>query len=399
MTGLTEAFVLIGAILLAGLAVDFLGRKTSLPRVTLLLLFGFLIGPSGLDIFTHAYAKWFPLFTDMALLLVGFLLGGRLTLHGFRQHGRFVLTISLVEASTTAIVVLSGLLLLGAPTDMALLLAGIATATAPAATLDVVHELKARGELTRTVLGVVAIDDAWGLIIFSLMLTAAGFVAASDASMQPLLDGAWEVIGALMIGIVIGIPAAFLTGRIRPGEPTLVEAIGVIFLCGGIALALGVSLLLAIMTTGATVANLARHHVRPFHEIEHIEWPFMIMFFVLAGASLHLDILLKIGVIGTAYILLRTAGKMSGAWLGATVSHASEPLRRWTGMALMPQAGVALGMALIAYQRFPESGAMVLSVVIGAVVIFELFGPIATRFALVKAGEVKKHARIRARKE
>jgi len=398
MTGLTEAFILIGAILLAGLAVDFLGRKTSLPRVTLLLLFGFMIGPSGLDIFTHAYAKWFPLFTDMALLLVGFLLGGRLTLHGFRQHGRFVITISLVESSLTAIAVLSGLLLLGAPPELALLLAGIATATAPAATLDVVHELKARGELTRTVLGVVAIDDAWGLIIFSLMLTAAGFVTASGNAVEPLLDGAWEIVGALMIGIVIGIPAAFLTGRIQPGEPTLVEAIGVIFLCGGISLALGVSLLLAIMATGATIANLARHHIRPFHEIEHIEWPFMIMFFVLAGASLHLEILLQIGAVGVAYILLRAAGKMTGAWIGATLCRAPEPLRRWTGMALMPQAGVALGMALIAHQRFPESGAMVLSIAIGAVVLFELFGPIATRFALIRAGEVKEHFRIRSRK-
>jgi Kef-type K+ transport system membrane component KefB len=387
MGSLTDFFVLIGAILLLGLATDYLGRKTRLPRVTLLLLFGFLIGPSGFSFLTDVHQAWFPLATDIALLMIGFLLGGLLSKRNLRKLGRQVFSISLVAALMPGVVVFLGLLLLGTNLEVAFLLAGIATSTAPAATIDVVHEMKAKGRFTQTLLGVVALDDAWGLIIFSFMLIAAGFYAGDTAMIPLLLSGTWEIVGAVLVGVGLGIPAALLTGRIRSGEPTLVEAIGVIFLCGGISLALGVSLLLAVMVMGATIVNLAKHHKRPFHAIEHIEWPFMILFFVLAGASLHMDALLQIGPVGIAYVLFRCMGKLSGAWLGAVISNAPDILRNWIGIALMPQAGVALGMALIASQRFPETGAFVLSIIIGAVVVFELFGPILTRMALLRSGE------------
>jgi Kef-type K+ transport system membrane component KefB len=387
MANLTDFFVLIGAILLLSLATDYLGRKTRLPRVTLLLLFGFLIGPSGLNFLTDIHQAWFPLATDIALLMIGFLLGGQLSKHNLQKLGRQVFSISLVAALMPGVMVLLGLLLLGINPEVSFLLAGIATATAPAATIDVVHEMKARGRFTQTLLGVVALDDAWGLIIFSLMLIAAGFYAGDTAIIPLLLAGAWEIAGAVLVGVGLGIPAAFLTGRIRSGEPTLVEAIGVIFLCGGVSIALGVSLLLAVMAMGATIVNLAKHHKRPFHAIEHIEWPFMILFFVLAGASFHIDALLQMGIVGIAYVLFRCIGKLSGAWLGAVISNAPDAIRNWIGIALMPQAGVALGMALIASQRFPDTGAFVLNVVIGAVVVFELFGPILTRMALLRSGE------------
>ncbi len=394
MANLTDFFVLIGAILLLSLATDYLGQKTRLPRVTLLLLFGFLIGPSGLHFLTDFHQAWFPLATDIALLMIGFVLGSQLSRRNLQKLGRMIFSISLVESSLTAIIVLLGLLLLGTKPEIAFILAGIATATAPAATSAVVNEMKARGAFTQTLLGIVAIVDAWGLIIFSLMLIAAGIFAGDTAATPQLLVGAWEIVGAVLVGVGLGIPAAFLTGRIRSGEPTLVEAIGLVFLCGGVSIALGVSLFLTVMVLGATVANLAKHHKRPFHAIEHIEWPFMILFFVLAGASLHLDALFQMGIVGLAYIVFRCMGKLSGAWLGAVISNAPDTIRNWIGIALMPQAGVALGMALIASQRFPESGAFVMSVVISAVVVFELFGPILTRMALLRSGEATDLSQI-----
>ena len=181
-----------------------------------------------------------------------------------------------------------GLLTLGA-----LFLLGLATATAPAATSDVVHEVRADGKFTRTLLGIVAIDDAIGLIFFSLMLA-----------------------------------------------------------------------------------------------IENIEWPFMILFFVLAGSSLHLGSLSRIGIIGSAYVILRVVGRLAGAWAGGKISHVDPLLNRWMGVALMPQAGVALGMALVATQRFPELADTILPIVIGATVLFELIGPVLTRKALTSVGEV-----------
>jgi Kef-type K+ transport system membrane component KefB len=249
--------------------------------------------------------------------------------------------------------------------------------------------MKAEGVFTRTLLSIVAIDDAWGLMIFSIMLTLAGLYAGDAMSTAQLLAGVWDIAGAFVVGIGLGIPAAFLASRIRSGEATLVEAIGATLLCGGISLAVDVSLLLAVMVMGATIANLSRPHIRIFHEVEQIAWPFMIMFFVFAGASLHVDVLFQIGFVGVAYIVLRIVGKIVGAWLGAVISSAPDSLRKWTGIAMMPQAGVALGMALIADQRFPEFGNIVLTVVIGAVVAFELFGPIMTRIALLRSGEVE----------
>ena len=306
-----------------------------------------------------------------------------------RRYGRLVLWISIASVVATAGVMLVGLLLIGVRLDIALLLAGIAPATAPAATADVVHEVRAHGRFSRTLLGIVAVDDAWGLILFSLMLTGAHGCGEQGSNAVSLMAGAWELGGALLLGIGLGIPMAYLTGRLQPGEPTLVEALGLVFLCGGIAIWLDVSFILASMVLGGVVANLARHHTRPFHAIEGIEWPFMILFFVLAGASLHIHALYHVGLIGFAYVILRVIGRVLGAWVGGVISRGGPLVRRWMGMALMPQAGVALGMALVATERCPNVGEIVLTVVIGATVVFELIGPVMTRIALVRAGEVQ----------
>jgi Kef-type K+ transport system membrane component KefB len=389
MNDVATTLLTLGVLFLLGLVTDALGRRTPLPRVTLLLIFGFLIGPSAFDLLPALGAKWFHVIADIALVMVGFLLGGKLTIPSMRRHGRLVLWISIASVVATAAVMLVGLLLIGVRLDIALLLAGIAPATAPAATADVVHEVRAHGRFSRTLLGIVAVDDAWGLILFSLMLTGAHGCGEQGSNAVSLMAGAWELGGALLLGIGLGIPMAYLTGRIQAGEPTLVEALGLVFLCGGIAIWLDVSFILASMVLGGVVANLGRHHTRPFHAIEGIEWPFMILFFVLAGASLHVDALYHVGLIGSAYVILRVIGRFLGAWMGGVISRAGPLVRRWMGMALMPQAGVALGMALVATERCPNVGDIILTVIIAATVVFELIGPVLTRIALVHAGEVR----------
>jgi len=389
MQDTAKALITIGALLLLGLLTDALGRRTKLPRVTLLLIFGFLIGPAGLDFLNPSNGKWFSLITDMALVMIGFLLGEKLTLSSLRHHGGFVLWLSVAEVVGTALVVFIGLLVIRVPLDVALLLAGIAPATDPAASTDVVHETRAHGVFTNTLLGIVAVDDAWGLMVFSLMLTATQAVTGQGDIIEPLLIGAWELGGALLIGICLGIPMAFITGRVRPGEPTLVEALGVVFLCGGIAIWLEVSFLLASMVLGCVVSNLARHHTRPFHAIERIDWPFMILFFVLAGASLDAKALYQVGIMGAVYVILRGIGRLIGAWAGAAVSDADPSMGRWMGLALMPQAGVALGMALVAVHHRPDLNEVIMPVVIASTVLFELVGPVLTRSALIHVGEAR----------
>ncbi len=378
----------VGGLLLLGLVADEVGHRARLPRVTLLVLFGIAAGPSGFDLLPRQFLATYELLASIALTMVAFLLGGTLSAATLRRHGRQIIVISLVVVVTTVLITGLGLWLLGAAAPLALLLAGIATATDPSATRDVVRQLRARGPFTDTLLGIVAIDDAWGLILFSLMLVAAK-AAVGDGSLATLGTGLWEVGGALAIGAGIGLPAAYLTGRIRHGEPMQSEAIGVVFICAGLSIWAGVSFLLAGMVTGAIVVNLAKHHKRAFHEIEHIEWPFMLIFFTLAGASLKLDGLAEIGAIGFAFIALRLASRCIGGLIGGKLAGVEPAHSNWIGVALMPQAGVALGMALMAGNHFGQLKETLLAIAIGTTVIFEVFGPILTQWALRSVGESK----------
>jgi Kef-type K+ transport system membrane component KefB len=371
----------IGALLLGGLAMDELGRRTRLPRVTLLVLFGIVIGPSGLDLLPQTIQDWYPLVTVMALVMVAFLLGGRLTRKMLAANGNQMLSVSIAAVLVTAACVGFGLWLIGVDPILCLVLAGISTATAPAATRDVVRRSGAKGPFSELLLGIVAIDDAWGLILFSLLL-ALGLAVLGHSPQVALMTGAQELGGALLVGMLVGFPAAFLTGRLKPGEPSQAEALGVVFLCGGLSLALGASFLLAAMIAGLIVANFAQHHTRAFHEIEYIEWPFMVLFFVLAGASMELAALQGVGLIGAAYLLLRVVGRIAGGWLGGRATGMRPDYRRWIGVALMPQAGVALGMALIAAHSFPLLREQILAAAVGTTILFELAGPLATQWAL-----------------
>lgn len=387
--GISEILITFGGLFLIGLLADLAGRNTPLPRVTLLLLTGFVIGPTVLDWLPEFTVTWFPVLTEIALAMIGFLLGEKLTRHRLRRMGRQVLAMSAGVVLLSALLVFAALSLAGASTEIALLLAGIATATAPAATVDVVNEYRARGRFTDTLLGIVAIDDAWGLLLFSLLLAMAQAVSGQGGGLQVLSTGAWEIAGALLLGAGLGVPTAYVTGRIRPGEPSQAEALGVVLLCAGLAVWFEVSSILAAMVLGAVVANLAKHHDRPFHAIMGIEWPFLILFFLLAGASLHLGALADAGVLGLVYIAMRVIGRILGTNLGGRIGGTDESTRRWIGLALLPQAGVAIGMALLASQRFPELRDTILAVVLGSAVIFELIGPVLTRYVLKRMGEIR----------
>jgi Kef-type K+ transport system membrane component KefB len=383
---LVTVFLSLGALFLLGLLADLLGRRTPLPRVTLLIVAGLLIGPSGLDLLPVVVQEWFAPIGAIALTMVGFLLGGHLTRARLARNGRYVLYFSATVVLGAVTVMALGLAAIGVPVATALLFAGMSTATAPAAVADVVDESEASGPFTDTLLGTVAVDDAWGLVVFSMLLASAGALAVGSTG-DVLIVGVQELLGAVLLGVAAGLPMAMLTGRMRPGRPALVEGLGFLFLGLGLALWLEVSFLLTGIVMGTVVANLAKHHERPFHEIEGVEGPFMILFFLLAGASLHLESLVAVGVLGPAYILLRTVGRLVSSRLAARMSGAPAGWGRWMGPALLPQAGVAIGMALVVLDRFPELGDTILPVMIGSTVVFELVGPVLTRLALVRLGE------------
>lgn len=377
--------ITLGVIFLAGLAADTIGRRTRLPRVTLLLICGMAVGGAGLDLIPADLRALYDILSVTALTMVAFLLGNALTVDTLQRHGRAILAVSIMVVIATVILVAGGLWLLGLPAPVALLLGAIATATDPAATQDALRQSGAHGPFADRVRGIVAIDDAWGLLAFSLaMVVAAGMGSAVD--MSHLGRALWEIGGALGLGLVIGLPAAHLTGRLAPGEPQLTEALGVVFLTAGLALVAEVSFLLAGMAAGAVIANRAHHHERAFHEIEHIQWPFMILFFVLAGASLDIGQIATLGTVVVGYVALRITGRLAGGWIGGTVAKAPPAHRAWYGVALLPQAGVAVGMALIAAREFPAQADLILGLTIATTVIFEVIGPLATLLAARRAG-------------
>jgi len=383
--------IVIGLLLLLGLLTDATGRLTKLPRVTLLFIFGFLLGPGALNLLPAATQEWFGLIASIALLLIGFSLGGKMTLSTLRKNGRTVLYVSTSVVLFSVFIVAGGLVLIGATLTLALVLAGIATATDPAATLDVIDETNASGQFTDTLVGVVSIDDAWGLIVFSALLAAAGLLQGEQGSVLLVFGAVWELLGAISLGLILGFPMAYMSSRLPAGKTLLLEVLGMVLLCGGLAMYLEVSYLLSTMVLGMVVANFAEHQERSFYEIEEIEWPFMILFFVLTGASLELDSLASVSSLAVAFIVLRTLARAAGAIPGAILAGSHESVKHWIGLGLLPQAGVAVGMALIAANEFPEIAETVIQVVVVATIVFEIIGPLVTRFCLERVGDTHRN--------
>ncbi len=387
MSGAGLTLAVFGGLLVVGLLAEWTATRLPIPRVSALIVLGVAVAPIGLELLPAAREQWFPIVSAVALVMVGFLIGGEFTSDRLRELGVRSAVVSLVESLGTALVVAAGLLAVGVELRLAFPLAGVAAATAPAAVAAVVQESDREGPFSRLLLAIVALDDAVGLVVFSLMLAVVGLVVGGDGSGGDAVTGALrELGGGVALGVGLGVPAAYLTGRLRPGRPVLEEALGLVLLCAGLGMWLEVSYLLAAVVMGAVVANLAAHHERPFREIEGVEWPFLVVFFLLAGASLELAALSSVGWIGAGYVVLRTLGKVTGAGLGVTAVGGERQHARWLGVALLPQAGVALGLALLADQQLPEVGGDVLAIVVGATVVFELIGPFGTRTALKRAG-------------
>jgi Kef-type K+ transport system membrane component KefB len=384
LNGTYEFLITMGGLLLLGLATDMLGKRTSLPRVSLLIVFGAIIGPSALDLVPAFFLNQFQIVAQMALVMVGFLLGSKFTRESIAENGRAILSVSIIGAVVTGIAVLTGLLIFGVDLSLAIILACIATATDGIATVDVILETETDSPFSRLLYACVALDDGWGLIMFSIGLALVTAITAPEGDISPWVFTFHELGGAIMLGIVIGLPASYLTGHIKAGQPMRSEALGLVFLCGGLALWLEVSFLIATMVMGMMIANFAKHHEYPFNEIEGMEWPVLSIFFVLAGASLEFVSLKTIGILGLAYIGWRIVGKILGGWIGGTLGKCPPLVRRWLGLAMLPHAGAALGMALVASEYFPEYGDVLLSVIICATIVFEIVGPILSRLALLR---------------
>lgn len=383
----------LGFILLAGLLAGKLIRQVKIPMVTAYLLLGIIVGPAALNLVSEGILSSSGLISNIVLGLIAFSIGQNFALERFRKIGRPVIWISILEASGAwFLVTVAFLVLLRQPFYIALLFGAISSATAPAATMMVVREYKAKGSFTDTLLGIVAIDDAWCLIIFALSFAVVRAFAAHMVSnifiFKVILYSLLEIVGAFILGGILALVLSYLSRFVTTPSDLLIYTLGFIFLNTGLALYLNFSVLLASMFMAAVLVNVHKVSFKFFEVLRGIDSPLYLLFFVLVGANLEIGLLKNLGFLGLGYIVFRSLGKIGGAYLGGIMASVPARIKNYMGLALLPQAGVALGVALIAKAEFPQIGGMIFTTIIATTVIYEIIGPVCTRFSLKKAGEI-----------
>jgi len=382
-----------GIVLLTGFLAAKLLRKVRFPAVTAYLLLGVLIGPAVFNLVSSRVLQTSGLISNIVLSIIAFSLGQNFSRESFSKIGKSVICISVLEAAGASVFVTFAFLgLLKQPLYSALLFGAIASATAPAATVMVIREYKARGTLTDTLLGVVAIDDAWCLIIFAVSL------AVAKALVKPLTNNLFvaesflhallEIGGAFALGASISLVLSYFSRYVTTEADLLIYTLGFILLTTGIALYFHLSVLLSNMFLGMVLVNINKTSFKFFDILRTVDSPLYLCFFVLAGANLEMALLGKLGLVGITYVLFRIVGKLTGAYFGGHLSKAAAPVRKYLGFGLVPQAGVALGVALIAKTEFPEVGGMLFTAIVATTIVYEIIGPFCTKFALSRAGEI-----------
>ncbi len=392
------------AILLAvGLLVAKLCQLVRLPSVTGFIVAGLVLGPSCFGILTvDTVGHQLDHFTQIALMLIAFGIGEHIELRRLGQVARDVGYIAVVQAVAAFVLVMLATfvtsLLVGRGEAgvldrfvLALLLGAVSVATAPAAVLHVVRETGARGVLTSTLMAVVAVDDGIAIMIFGMALAAAHqLVGQGDVSPLAAVAGSLVEIGcSLGMGLLMGLSIDGILHKLHNRSEMLTGGLALLLLGGEVTRLLHLSPLLAGMVAGFTIINRAERDVRLFRAINNFEPPVYVLFFTLAGVHLDLSALQLAGWVGLVYFVVRIAGKYLGTWLGAFWSGASLPVRRYLGLALIPQAGVAIGLIFM-ISSDPQLGkwaTVITPVVLAGVILSELVGPPLAHFCLEKAGE------------
>ncbi|MEE0681725.1 MAG: cation:proton antiporter [Candidatus Gastranaerophilaceae bacterium] len=373
-----------------GLLLSRVVKKLNLPDVTGFLIAGLIIGPYCLGVFSGESLEAVSDITAVALGFIAFSIGGEFKKENLKRVGMKAFIITVFQAMAAVILVDAALILAGFDIPLAITLGAIATATAPAATLMVVRQYKARGKMTNTLLSVVAMDDAIGLAVFSISLaiaqslTSGAVPTVNNMLLQPLI----EIVLSLLIGFAIGAIASICIRFFKSRANRLCITIASVLLGVALSNMLGLSSLLLCMSIGAAVVNLRSDAETILEGAERWTTPLFMLFFVISGAELDLTVLTSVGLLGLIYIVSRSIGKYFGAYLGARIVKSEPSIQRYLGLTLLPQAGVAIGMAQIVMSKLPEYGAQIRAVVLCATLIYELVGPVLTRIALVKSGEI-----------
>ncbi len=421
-----QFLITVSIAMMAGLLMTRFTKLFNLPAVTAYLLAGLVVGPfvlgaidlSALSIpnFTHlgfSHADFetpaFEIVSQVALGFIAFAIGNEFRMSELKHIGKQATVIGILQAVAAAVLVDGALIALHfampemLPLPAAIILGAIATATAPAATLMVVRQYKAKGKLTDLLLPIVALDDAVGLVIFSVSFGIAkalqsGSISIVSVLVNPLL----EVLLSLLLGFVMGYLFTVCERFFHSGSKRMALSIAFVMLTVALSMLkfeigevhIGFSSLLVCMMLGTVFCNLCDFSADIMERTDKWTAPIFVLFFVLSGAELRLDILANVWVIliGVVYILSRAAGKYFGTMGSAKLTGCDDKIQKYLGITLLPQAGVALGMSTLVIQQFSDAavGTLVRNIVLFSVLVLELVGPVLTKWALTRAGDIKE---------
>ena len=408
-----QALLSVGVALIAGLLLTRLFTRLKLPDVTAYLVAGVLIGPyalgrlgvPGLGLNTMEMVDSLSFLSDIALGFIAFAIGSEFRLTKLKEIGKQATVVGIVQSVTAAIFVDAALLILHIflgdrlPVGMAITLGAIATATAPAATLMVVRQYKAKGAVTDILLPVVALDDAVGLVVFAISFGAAQAMGSGSVNTAAiLLEPLMEIVLSLALGTLLGFLLTWVERFFNSNKNRLTLMTGCVVLTVGLCklqlhlggMTVGFSSLLTAMMLGTVFCNACPLSEDLMEKEENWTAPIYTLFFVLSGAALRFDVFADVTIvgIGIVYILMRCAGKFFGSYFSTKMTHCEPMVCKYLGITLFPQAGVALGMCMQA-ASLEGSGVLIRNIILFSVLIYELVGPALTKWALTKSGDIR----------
>ena len=387
--GAAGIILTIAVMLASGFLLTRFTKRLHLPNVTGYIIAGVIIGPWCLNLVPSQYIEQMDFVTDLALAFIAFGVGRYFKLSALKANGKNMVILTLFESLMAGVFITVSMLLLGLSLSFSLLLGAIGCATAPASTIMTIRQYKAKGPFIDTILQVVALDDAVALVAFSV---CAAFVQASSGtgavSISQVVIPVLLNIAALVMGAVSGIVLSRMINKRRSKDHSLVLACVTIMGVAGVCSSMNVSPLLACMASGTAYIN-ASGNKHLFKQLNQFTPPLLVMFFVLSGMRLSIPSLAAAGTIGVIYFLVRIAGKYAGSTVGAAVIHASPEIRRYFGLALIPQAGVSIGLAVLGQRMLPtESGLMLSTIILSSGLLYEMVGPACSKIAIKLSGSI-----------
>jgi Kef-type K+ transport system membrane component KefB len=386
----------LGVILLFALFAGHIVKFLRVPEVTGYIAAGIVAGPHVFGWITHENLQTLEVFSEVALGLILFSIGSVFEWSRLRTAGVGVATITIIESLCASALVTGGMLLAGQPWPIAVLLGAVAIETAAASTLMVMRECNSEGPFTDTLTGVIAMNNILCILAFSIVATVLQFSSGTGAitgwysiytAVFPLV---WQLIGSAALGFLVGLLLAAWARKVIEKGETLILLTGCILLTVGVSHILELSPMISTLAVGTTMVNLSAESRRLFKAIGQTDPPLYAIFFVIAGADLNLKLLTSIGLFGAIYVGGRLIGKYAGAWIGSRRADVPDFVRKTLGVALFSQAGLAIGLTITIGERFPEIAPVVNTIVLSAVIVFEIIGPLSARIALVRSGEVRE---------